>query len=170
MTSTISLSELSAQIEQAKADVAFAERIAAAPALLKKLTPLYVKATEDHEKAQALAEEEAEKSRATAEKAAKDTLFAGLNDLQISEVSAPVDPSLLRSTFHISYTTWDSHSSSPKTVSADSFDSLPPNVLAWIIDRNPEKLPVSIMLLAPNAPGEAVEQYLAARRRGYLIA
>lgn len=158
MTDTITLQTLYTQLEEAHQDAAMWQRLTGAADRVKSLTAEYAKAKIAHEKAEAV--------KAKAEQDAK---FAGLRDLRIIEIAGD-SASVMHSTFHITYTcdAWNGRDNVPQTVSCTrGFGALERNVLAWIIQRHPEKIPASITDLAPDIDA-AFNRYFVGLQRGYL--
>lgn len=163
MTDTLSLTEIETQLAAAQADLALFQRLSGAAGRVTRLTAEHDKAKAAHDKA------DAEKA-----KAAEEARFAGLRDLRITETPGSKSSSVLSSQFHISYTRdaydMDVHATVPQPVSRPGFTALEPNVLAWIAQRHPDKIPASIMALAPGNVDAALGSYFAGLRRGYLKA
>lgn len=172
MTDALSLDTIATQLEEAKADLALAQRIQTAPDRVKTLTPLYEKALRAYESAKAKMQANDAALRAAAEKALADARFAGLSDLCIEERVDIKNPHVLKNTYVISWThpVWgaEENETLPAPCTAKGFGFLPPDVLAWIIERHPEKVPASIMDLAPGDVEAALTRYFIALRRGYL--
>lgn len=159
MTNTIP-NDIETQLAEAQADLALYERLTGAADRVKRLTAINDKAATMREKA------EAGKAEAAAE-----ARFAGLSNLSITEAAAP-SCHVLRSRFIIRYTrnAWhvDAGATLPTTEIKEGFTALEPNVLAWIAQRHPDKIPASIMALAPGNVDAALGAYFAGLRRGYL--
>jgi hypothetical protein len=157
------LAEAEAALEAAKADKARWERLSNAASRVKKLAPIYDEARAAHDSAVA------------AEAQAKsDARFNGLADLSVTNTSTGGlnGGGLLRMSWRIS---WTGPGYDAQTMTGaiqrherDSFFNLPPNVMAFLIERHPELIPDEIMALAPGDPAEAMEEYHRARQRGYL--
>ena len=162
MTDTLSLNEIETQLAAAYADLALYERLTGAADRVKRLTAINDKAVTAREKA------EAGKTAA-----AQEARFAGLSNLSIAETAAP-SGIVIRSRFIIRYTrnAWNSDAGAtlPTEETKEGFAALEPNVLAWIAQRHPEKIPASIMALAPGNVDAALDTYFAGLRRGYLKA
>jgi hypothetical protein len=155
---TDTLQNLHAQLDAARQDVALLQRLMSAEDRVKNLTAEYDKAKTAHEKAEA-----------AKAKAANEAQFAGLRNLKITELPGD-SSSVMHSTFHITYTrdAWDGRDTVPQTVSCTrGFGALGRNVLAWIIQRHPEKIPASITDLAPDIDA-AFNRYFVGLQRGYL--
>ena len=161
MTDTLTLNEIETQLSAAQADLDLFQRLQSAAALVKTLTAARDKGAAAHAKA------EAEKA-----KAAEDTRFAGLRDLTITETPNHKAPGILSTRFNIQYTcnAFDSAAGAtlPQRVSITGFTSLERNVLAWIVQRHPNKIPASILALAPGNIDAALDRYFTALRRGFL--
>ncbi len=161
MTDINLLQTLTAQLEEARRDADMWQRLKGAEDRAKRLKGEYDKAKAEHDAA------EGEKA-----KAAEEARYAGLRGLTITEVPSATSPNVLSSRFHITYTrdAWDAlaHASLPETVSKASFGALDDNIVSWMLARHPEKLPASILALAPGDASEALACYFAGLRRGYL--
>ena len=161
MTDVLSLPEIETQLAAALADLALYERLTGAADRVKRLTAEQGEATAARDKAEA--------DRA---KAAEEARFAGLRDLRITETPGSKSSSVLSSQFHISYTrdAWnvDAHATMPQAFTQTGFVGLEPKILEWIVQRHPEKIPASIMALAPDNVDAALDRYFVSLRRGYI--
>lgn len=161
MTDSLSLNEIEIQLADAQADLALFQRLSDAADRVEVLTVAHDKAKAAHDKA------EADKAKADEE-----ARFAGLRDLRITETTDSKSPGVLSSRFYISFTRGmynaDAHATVPQAVTLPGFTSLEANVLAWIVQRHPDKIPASIMALAPGDADAALGIYFAGLRRGYL--
>lgn len=158
MTDTFTLDTLRTQLEEAHQDAAMWQRLTGAADRVKSLTAEYTKAKSAYDTAEA-----------AKAKAAHEAQFAGLRNLRITEIPGKGD-SVMHSAFHITYTrdAWDGWNNVPQTVSCTrGFGALERNVLAWIIQRHPEKIPASITDLAPDIDA-AFNRYFVGLQRGYL--
>jgi hypothetical protein len=156
------------ELEEARQDVALLLRLKGAEDRVKRLIPEYEKALAADEKAEAAKVEAA----AAEEQAARDARFAGLRDLIITEAADKLGSGVLSSRFRIKYTrdAWvsDANATLPQAVNKSGFAALDANVFAWIVEKHPEKVPASIMTLAPHDIGEAFHRYFVGLQRGYL--
>ncbi len=169
---TLSYLELIEQLEAAKADAALLTRLKAAQSLVKTLEAALPEALAAHE-AEQETQAKAEQAAAEAERiAALDAQFAGLSDLIITEVPDAKSSSVLSTSFQIGWTrpVWnsDANATLPEPTAIWGFAALEPRVLAWIVTRHPDKIPASIMALAPGNVEEALDSYFAGLRRGFL--
>ena len=158
---TMNLARIAAELEEARADVALLERLKSANDRVTRLTTEQEKATKARDKALA--------AQAKAEKEAR---FAGISDVGVSESPETVRENVIRSSFTITYTkpTWNGRSSPPTRHSVASFGTLPPDVLAYLVDVRPDLIPAKIMALSPDSPRDALRRYFASCKRGYLAA
>lgn len=62
-----------------------------------------------------------------------------------------------------------SNKSLPASNTVVGFDSLPSNVMAYLIERHPDQIPDKIMRLAPN-PADAFSRFFVGLARGHLTA
>jgi len=169
MINNSNLTAMAQELEQAHQDAALLRRLNSAEECIRFLTPEYEKALAIHEE-----EVAAEiKAAAVAAQAAHEAQFAGLRDLHIIEVSDPQGSTVLSSRFRISWTrdAWDADANAtlPQIVSMSGFAALPSLVLSWIVQHHPDKIPASIMALAPHDVDEALDRYFVALNRGYLV-
>ncbi len=161
MTDVLSLPEMETQLAAAQADLALYERLTDAAARVKTLTAARDKALAANAKA------EADRVRA-----AEETRFAGLRDLRITEIPDSKSPGVLSTRFNIQYTRNAYNSAAgtnlPQRVSITGFTALERDILAWIVQRHPDKIPASILALAPGNVDAALDRYFLALRRGFL--
>jgi hypothetical protein len=166
MTNTISrnriaaaeLERITVELNEANADLALLERLKSAADRVKRLTAEQDKATKSRDKAVA-----------AEAKAADDARFAGISDVQVT-CNTP-DEHVVRSSFTINYVrlTWNGYLTAPMEHSVTGFGCLPPDVLDYLIERRPDRIPAKIMALAPDSPREAFRRYFASLRRGHII-
>lgn|GEM_PF-764658 len=172
MTNFRTLDTLAQEIDQAQEAIALGQRIKDAPALLKLLIAEQEKTQAAHDKEQAVAEAAKIKEVEDMHIAAQEAQFAGLSDLNITETQDAKSASVLSSRFHIQWTrpVWNSAANAtlPEPTAVGGFTALEPRVLAWIVQRHPDKIPASIMALAPGNVDEALDRYFVALRRGFL--
>lgn len=161
MTTDIAL--IAAQLDEATQDAALWERLSKAGDRAKQLA-------RDLDKAKAALQREADAQA----KAAQDARFARIESLRVQDTTS--DPSagknLLRRSYSITYTAPEfdmyTQTSYPREHTKPGFEQLPDEVYDCLIERHSEKIPAAIMALAPDSPREALGEYLAARRRGYV--
>jgi hypothetical protein len=153
------LSSITTELEAARADMALLERLKSAADRVSRLSA-------EHDKATAALN--AAKVREA--KAKEDARFAGIEHLAIDDTSP--DANLVRSNFKISYArpTWDGRATVPRHHTASGFSLLDRDVLSYIIERCPERIPHKIMALAPDNPRLAFDRYFVSLRRGYVAA
>ncbi|MEG8057924.1 hypothetical protein [Sphingomonas faeni] len=144
-------------IEQAKADIALLDRLNGAADRLAALTTLQA----DIIAQQGLIYEQAAKAR-------QDAAFAKFSTVDITDKTQ--DEHVIRSSFEVSYTTssWDGRQSVPKRVTMVGLLSMPDDLLGYLIERHPGKIPAKIAQLAAD-PYEAFERYFIGMKRGHLI-
>jgi hypothetical protein len=147
---------LTAELEQATADADLYARLTIAKAEAKRL------AVELDAAREALAEAEA-----TEVKAASTARLAAFHDLTVTETG---DGHVLHRSFEITITRLehDGHNSVPVPRTTKGFEGLSSDAFTYLIEARPERIPGSIMALAPDDPWEAFEIYLMGLRRGYL--
>lgn len=169
---TLSYLDLTEQLEAAKADAALLVRLKAAQSLVKTLEaalPEALAAYEAEQEKQAKAEQAATEAERIA---ALDAQFAGLSELIITEVPDATSSSVLSTRFQIGWTrpAWNSGANTtlPEPTAVWGFAALEPRVLAWIVTRHPDKIPVSVMALAPGNVEEALDRYFMGKQRGFL--
>jgi hypothetical protein len=170
MNTTIARSEIAAaELERITSDLnvalddqALLERLKSAADRVKRLSAEKAKAVTVREKA--LAEEA---------KAAEVQRFAGLSDIQVTESINTEREHVLNTNFTISYVrpTWDMYAQEalPRQHTVNGFRMLPHDVLDFLIERHPERIPAKIRCLADD-PADAMAIYFAGLRRGYLTA
>lgn len=156
---TTDLNNIASKLEAAKADLALYERLTSAADRVKALTAAFDKART----AQAKADEAAAKEAAEAR-------FNGLSNIR---VTGSGDGSVLSQQYLISWTApvYDMYSMTaiPQPVpERPGFETIPDNVLAFLIEKHPEEIPAAIMALAPDDPAAAMAEYFRARQRGYV--
>jgi len=158
------LTTVAAELEAAKADLAMYERLTSAKERVARLSRNYEAAQAEHEK-----------QKAADAEAAHEAQFAGLRSIRVTDttgVDAAAGGNLLRSSFRVTYIgpKWCFHrgTSVPTEHVIDGLGALPPHVLAFLIEKAPEEIPVAIMALAPGDPARAMHEYFACVRRGYI--
>jgi hypothetical protein len=144
-------------IEQAKADGALLDRLNGAADRLATLSTLQANIIVE----QGLIHERAAKAR-------QDTAFAKFTAVDV--IDKYPDESVIRSTFQVTYTTyyWDGRQSVPKQVTMTGLQSLPDDLLGYLIEKHPSKIPAKIAALAAD-PYDAFDRYFVGVGRGYLI-
>lgn len=154
---TDDLNTIAADLEAAKADLALLERLTSAAERVNVLTTAFDKART----AQAKADEASAKEAAEAR-------FKGLANIR---VTGSGDDNLLREHFTINWTgqVYDMYSmtSAPIEMQREGFVSLPDNVLAFLVEKHPDRIPAKITALRPGDPAAAMTEYLRACQRGY---
>lgn len=157
------LTRVTAELTAAQDDVALLERLSGAQARVKALLL-----------EQETAMEEAEAARAAQQAQREEARFVGLIDVNVVRQDDPGTPSasLTRAQFVITYTRLDydlqAGSNRPTEHSVTGFMAVPDNVFAFLIARQPEKIPPEIMALCPGNPTGAFQRYFLALRRGYV--
>jgi hypothetical protein len=144
-------------IEQAKADVALLERLNGAAHRLAALNTLQASIITE----QGLIHERAAKAR-------QEAAFAKFTTVDITDKYP--DESVIRSSFEVSYTTsyWDGRQSVPKRVTMAGLMCLPDDLLGYLIEKHPSKIPAKIANLAAD-PYDAFNRYFVGVGRGHLI-
>lgn len=150
------LSSITAELDVARADMALLERLKSAADRVSRLT------IEQEKTNVAL-----EAAKAREGKANEDARFAGITELTITDRTP--DANVVRSTFKITYVRpkWDGRSTYPQHHKASGFGLLDRDVLKYIIERCPDRIPQKIMALAPDNPRLAFDRYFVGVRRGY---
>ncbi|AJA08483.1 hypothetical protein SKP52_07820 [Sphingopyxis fribergensis] len=155
---TTDINTIAAELEAAKADLAQWERLTSAADRLKALTVSFDQARI----AQAKADEAAAKEAAEAR-------FKGLTNIRVTSSGGG---GVLSQQFLIRWTApvYDMYSMAavPQPHERPGFETIPDNVLAFLIERHPEEIPAAIMALAPGDPAAAMSEYFRARQRGYV--
>ena len=158
-TLAANVARISAELDEARQDVAMLEKLKSAQDRLNRLTA---------EQSKAIAQ--CDKAIAAEEKAQADSRFVGLRDIRVIETRP--GEHVLRAGFTVTYTrmAWDmdAQQSVPRGESVNGFPAVPSNVLAFLIERHPERIPAKIMDLAPGNPGVAFNCYFRALSRGYI--
>lgn len=144
-------------IEQAKADVALRARLDDAPTRLAALTTL---------QADIIAQQGLIHDRAV--RARQDAAFAKFSTVDITDKTP--EESVIRTSYEVSYTisAWDGRQSNPKRVTSTGLLCLPDDLLAYLIEKHPGKIPAKIANLAAD-PYDAFERYFVGMSRGHLI-
>lgn len=152
------LSTLASDLHEAKADADLYARLKGAAERVKEVQAECNAAMSDLRKAEIADEKEQREAR-----------YRGLSDIEVVEVPDKEAGGLLRSTWRISYTAsaFDGYSSKPTRLTKNGFEELEPHVRAYLIEQHPERIPASIMALAPDDPAKAIGKLLAAKRRGF---
>ncbi len=114
-----------------------------------------------------------EREAAAAAAAAHARRFDGLADISVATVSDPrTGAGPLRNSYRITYTApaYDGNlqQTRPYRHEVPGFKALPPRVLAFLIEKHPERIPAEIMALAPGDPEAAFYTYFRGLQRGYL--
>lgn len=143
-------------IEKAKADVALLNRLNSAADRLAALTTLQANIIIE----QGLIHDRAAKAR-------QDAAFAKYSSVDISDKYP--DENVIRSSFEISYTvsSWNGRESVPKRVTSTGLLCLPDDLLAYLIEKHPSKIPAKIAQLAAD-PYDAFDRYFVGMKRGSL--
>jgi hypothetical protein len=144
-------------IEQAKADVALLERLKGAADRVAELTTL---------QGNIIAEQDLIHDRAA--KARQDAAFAKFSTVDITDKHP--DENVMRTSFEISYTvsTWDGRQTNPKRVTSMGLTCLPDDLIGYLIEKHPHKIPAKIARLAAD-PYDAFDRYFVGLGRGHLI-
>jgi hypothetical protein len=155
------LERIAAELTDAQADLDLLDRLKSAADRVARLTAEQGKATKERDRA-----------LAAEAKAAEATRFAHISDVQVIEHPETVRENVIRSSFTITYTrmAWNGHTSAPAQQSATGFGILPPDVLDYLIERRPDRIPAKIMALSPDNPRDAFRRYFASQRRGFNVA
>ncbi|WP_370178219.1 hypothetical protein [Alteriqipengyuania sp.] len=154
------ITALASALEEARADLALAERLATAKQRVEKLTT-------------DVATAEAEALRAQAQRAAEaaEARFANISDVKVTSAPSKVGDTLQHLRFTITWRAprYDMRSGTSPVTSckAVGFHALPENVLAYLVEKAPDRIPQEIMALAPDNPSRAIQEYFAGKRRGY---
>ena len=143
-------------LQAAHIDLELLERLKSAADRVKRLTS-------EQEKTKALHG----RSLVAEAKAAKLRSFASISDVRVTD-NTP-EQTAIRSTFTVHWTkpTWDGYSTTPMPQSVGGLGVCPPDVLEYLIERCPDRIPAKIIAFAPNCPREAVERYFLSVQRGY---
>ena len=154
------LNTLATALAEAEADLALAERIATATERVAKLKEEYTAAETEALRVQAQRAAEAAEAR-----------FAGISDIRITSTHTLAGDTLQHLLFTITWRAprYDMRSGTSPIVDwqVAGFRAVPENVLAYLVAKAPDRIPSEIMALAPNSPAQAMETYLAGKRRGY---
>ena len=155
---TTDINTIAAELAAAKADLAQWERLTSAADRVKALTVSFDKARA----AQAKADEAAARDAAEAR-------FKGLANIRVTSSG---NGSVLSQQFLIRWTApvYDMYAMAavPQSHERPGFETIPDNVLAFLIEKPPEEIPATIMALAPDDPAAAMAEYFRARQRGYV--
>lgn len=145
-------------IVQAQADMVLLDRLNGAADRLATLTALQA----DIVAQQGLIHDRAAKAR-------QDAMFAKFSTVDISDKYP--EENVIRSSFTVTYTisSWNGRESVPKQVTSVGLLCLPDNLLAYLIEKHPSKIPAKIANLAAD-PYDAFERYFVGMSRGHLLA
>ncbi|ANY21153.1 hypothetical protein A6F68_02659 [Tsuneonella dongtanensis] len=120
-----------ADLEAAQKDLALAQRLKTADKRIEQLTAEY-------EAARA----ESDRAEAEAQAAALEARFAGISDIRIETRSPQHFNSVLQNTYMVTWTApkWDhrTNGTTPSQHTIAGFRAVPGNVLAYLIERQPE--------------------------------
>jgi hypothetical protein len=154
------LERVAAELTDAQADLDLLKRLKSAADRVARLTAERGKATKERDKA-----------LAAEAKAAEATRFAHISDIQVVESPETMREHVLRGSWTITYTrlTWNGRSSAPAQRSVTGFSVLPSDVLDYLIEQHPGRIPAKIIALAPDNPREAMARYFASLRRGFIV-
>ena len=155
------LDRIATDLAAAQEDVALLERLKSATDRVARLTADQEKASKARDKALAVEAKEQDAAR-----------FAGLSNVAVTESPETIRESVLRSAWTIRYSkpTWNGRTNPLREHSANSFGSLEPAVLAYLMDKRPDLIPAKIMALAPDNPKQAFGRYFVSCKRGYVAA
>jgi len=144
------------ELEEAQADVALLDRLKGAQDRVKRVTSEITALNR-----------QLTKSEAEAAKAAREATRARIRDLEINRTGQGDG---LHASYTITYKAqaWNGFSSEWCEHSAAGFSTLEPEVMAYILEFVPEKLPTFIADLAPGDPHGAMDRYLNGLQRGFL--
>lgn len=117
----------------------------------------------------------AEQERADAVQGAADleASYDGITDITVREIPDPADPtSVLKMGFSITFIkpAWNMWTKEAplEPFTAHGFQVLPPAAWNYLVMKRPERIPASIMALAPGDPIAAFAVYSVGRKRGWL--
>lgn len=160
LPAAMELDRISGELEEARADVTMLERLRSAVDRVKRLSIEQDKAIVAKDKA-LVAEAKAKEAE----------WFAGIGNVRVTQSDHTLGENVLRSSFTIEYTKprWNMYETVQTQFSVEGFGPLPPEVLDYIIVKQPNLIPAAIMALAPDSPVEAFRQYFLGLRRGYLV-
>ncbi|MAM38501.1 MAG: hypothetical protein CL949_08350 [Erythrobacter sp.] len=154
------LTTLATALAEAEADLALAERLATAKERVAKLSKEVAAAEAEALRVQALRAAEAAEAR-----------FANISDVKVTSTASKAGDTLQHLLFTITWRgpRYDMWSGTSPIVGWQvvGFRAVPENVLAYLVEKAPDRIPSEIMALAPNSPAQAMETYLAGKRRGY---
>ena len=155
----LKVSELASDLHEARADVELYARLKAASDRHKTLQSQYSEAMSALRKAEI-----------ESEKAYRDERFVDLSDIQVIEIPSKGGGGLLHSNWRISYSAprYDGRETKVQEITKNGFEELEPRVLAFLIQKHPDRIPASIQALAPGDPAKAISKLIAGKRRGYL--
>jgi hypothetical protein len=155
------LSTLAAELQAVRDDLALYEGLSTAADKVAALSSQYERAKAAHDR-----------EEATRVKAANEARFAGLGDIRVDVVPDKEGGGVLRMGFNIHYTraAYDMYAkaSIPQPRTVGGFAALPTDVLAYLIEKHPERVPAEIMALSPGNPRAAFATYFSGLKRGYL--
>jgi hypothetical protein len=157
---TAKLERITAELIEARADVAMLERLKSANDRVARLTAEQEKAIKARDKV-----------LAAETKANDERRFASISNVSVTDGKTAAE-NVVRSTFTITYSkpAFDGRSTRVREHTCEGFGPLPPEVLDYIIEKRPDLIPAKIMALAPDSPRDAFRRYFVALRRGYVAA
>lgn len=150
---------LGAELQQARQDVALFQRLKASEADAKRLA-LDLRAAQDELTEALTADHQAE----------QDARFAGFLDITVREHMPFNGSGVLQLAFSITVKreAFNGYETVPEVLSFGGFQQLPSDAFGYLIEKHPERIPESIMELAPGDPYAAFDRYFNALRRGFL--
>lgn len=151
------LASIESELSLALDDVALLERLKGANDRASRLT------AERDKLAAALNKEQAKQAKAD-----EANRFAGISNVSVAD-NTPAE-SVTRTSFTIRYTAprWNGFASLPTEIEVAGFGVLPPDVLAYLIEKRPDLIPGKIKALAIDDPRQAFGRYFLALSRGYV--
>jgi cytochrome c5 len=157
--SAAKLERIAADLAEAHADLDLLERLKSAHDRVTRLTAEHEKVTKERDKTLAAEAKAAEASR-----------YADIGDVLVT-CNTPSEH-VVRASFTITYTkmTWDGRQSRLMEHARNGFSALPPDVLGYLMDKRPDRIPAKIMDLAPGDPKAAFRRYFASLRLGRIAA
>jgi len=154
------LERIAVELDEAQSHLSLLERLKSAVDRVNRLTAEQSKAIKEHERALAAEAKDLKASR-----------FAAISDVLVTENPETRREHVLRASFTIHWTkpTWDGRASRPMEHFVVGFSACPPDVLDYLIERCPERIPAKIIALAPDDPREAFHRYSRGLKRGCLV-
>ncbi|GAB5350372.1 hypothetical protein [Qipengyuania sp. 483] len=156
------LNRLSAELDQAKADFALLQRLQGAKERMETLANQCAEAREAESNRNAIAAREE-----------RETRYARISEISITEAPSNSGNGLLHRLFRISWKApqfdWRTNRSDPAKHSVVGFQAVPHDVLACIIEKHPELIPADIMALRPGDADGAIQEFFAAKNRVTLV-